>query len=148
MARSKSGRNLRRTARRLALQLVYAYDQKHYEDDGFLLPAAEPDDAHPQIREFARELFDGLCRERQAVDAAVDERLTNWTLGRMAVPDRSLLRLGAYEMIYCAETPLRVVITEYVELAKGFGSDGRTAKLINGVLDRIGRDFRKDEARK
>ncbi|MFW5845784.1 MAG: transcription antitermination factor NusB, partial [Planctomycetota bacterium] len=114
-----------------------------FEDDGLLVPAAESQAEQEQVRRFARDLFDGFCRERSAIDAVVTERLTNWTLDRMAVPDRSLLRLGCFELIYCPDTPLRVVINEYIELAKDFGSDPRTAKLVNGVLDRIGRDYRK-----
>jgi N utilization substance protein B len=80
--------------------------------------------------------------ERPAVDATIDKRLQNWTLARMAVLDRSILRLGCYELLYRADTPTRVIINEWIELAKSYGSEGRTAGLVNGVLDRIAKDHR------
>jgi N utilization substance protein B len=53
----------------------------------------------------------------------------------MAVTDRNILRLGAYELIH-TDTPGRVVIDEAVELAKRFG-DKQSPAFVNGVLDRI-----------
>jgi transcription antitermination protein NusB len=138
----------RTRGRELALQLAYSWEQNHYVDDGALLPddvAAELDDA---TRAFAKELFAGLIAERAPVDAAVDERLENWNIGRLAMLDRALLRLGAFELIYRADTPPKVAINEYIELAKRFGSDAKTAKLVNGVLDRIAREHRGGEVGK
>ena len=53
----------------------------------------------------------------------------------MAVTDRNVLRLGAYEILY-ADTPGRVAINEAVELAKRFGSR-QSAQFVNGILDRL-----------
>ncbi|MFW5846258.1 MAG: transcription antitermination factor NusB [Planctomycetota bacterium] len=133
----------RREARCCALQLLYSYDQKHYEDDGLLVPEDHFAAAPTETSDYAHELFNGYRTERAAIDAIIDERLNNWTLARLAVIDRSLLRLGTYELIYCDQTPMKVIINEYIELAKQYGSEGKTAKLINGVLDRIAREFRK-----
>ena len=58
----------------------------------------------------------------------------------MAVLDRSILRLGCYELIYCPDVPPKVVINEYIEIAKQYGSDVKTGKLVNGVLDRIAKE--------
>jgi N utilization substance protein B len=63
------------------------------------------------------------------------ERADNWSLERMAVIDRNILRMGAYEILL-TETPPRVVINEAVELAKRFGTK-QSAKFVNGVLDRF-----------
>ncbi len=79
------------------------------------------------------------------MDAAVDQRLENWTIQRLAVLDRALLRLGAYELLFCADTPPKVTINEYIELAKRYGSEAKTAKLVNGVLDKIAREHRPSE---
>lgn len=135
----------RRQGRVHALSLVYAFDQKHFHDDERLDIEDEPADLSNHARQTGRELFNNFRQERSAVDAIIDKRLTNWTLGRMAVIDRSLLRLGTYELLFCGEVPVKVIINEYIELAKIYGSDGKTAKLINGVLDRVAKDHRRGQ---
>jgi N utilization substance protein B len=131
----------RRQARIWALRLTYAFDVKHGEDDGALAVADEIE-LSTDLEKVGQELFDGYLAERPAVDATIDKRLQNWTLARMAVLDRSILRLGCYELLYRADTPTRVIINEWIELAKSYGSEGRTAGLVNGVLDRIAKDHR------
>lgn len=53
----------------------------------------------------------------------------------MAVTDRNILRLGAYELIH-TDTPASVVINEAIELAKRFGSN-QSSGFVNGILDRV-----------
>ena len=123
-----------------ALSLAYAFDQKHYVDDEALAIVSESNDLEAGATDLGEKIFRGLCTERSAVDALVDKCLTNWTLGRMAVLDRSILRLGCYELVYCPDVPPKVVINEYIEIAKQYGSDVKTGKLVNGVLDRIAKE--------
>jgi len=138
----------RRSARTLAVQALYCWDLvRHAEGE---LPLA-PDFAEGQpaeAAELAMAMVEGVRANRVPIDAAIDSRLENWTVGRLAATDRAILRLGAYEILYRAETPPRVAINEAVELAKQFGSDGKTARLVNGVLDRLARDHRPTEVRK
>lgn len=150
-ARKKQGRGAQNRdecsqGRVLGLQLLYAFEQKHYEDDDALL-ISDDDRSDAAVHKRAQELYGGFCRERAAIDACIDRRLQNWTLERLAVMDRAVLRLGCYELLYCSDVPASVVINEYIELAKQFGSDGRTAKLVNGVLDKIAREHRPDEVK-
>ena len=133
---------LRSRGRELALQLVYSFEQNKFIDDGMLVTADATEDMEPESIEFARALLAGFAKERPAIDAAVDKRLENWTIHRLAVTDRAILRLGAYEIIYCPETPAKVTINEYIELSKRYGSEAKTPKLINAVLDKIARDHR------
>ena len=74
-----------------------------------------------------------LCRAE--IDALLVERADNWTLERMAVTDRNILRIGAYEMLH-GGTPERVAINEAVELAKRYGAR-QSPHFVNGVLDRF-----------
>ncbi len=85
--------------------------------------------------EFARELLDGVLRNRRELDSQLIRFADNWSLERMAVTDRNVLRLGAYEILY-TDTPGRVVINEAVELAKRYGAR-QSPQFVNGVLDRI-----------
>jgi transcription antitermination protein NusB len=139
------GNESRTRGRMLALQMLYSFEQNHYLDDGRLLPEDITVEIDREAQVFAKSLFDGFIAQRVPVDASVDGRLDNWTIHRLAVLDRSILRLGAYELIYCPETPPKVAINEYIELAKAFGSEAKTTKLVNGVLDRIAKEHRQSE---
>lgn len=87
---------------------------------------------------FANQVLSGVRRNRAEIDALLAERAANWRLERMAVTDRNILRLAAFEMLF-TETPDRVVINEAVELAKRFGAK-QSSQFVNGILDRLFRD--------
>jgi transcription antitermination protein NusB len=143
VAKNSAKKNdVRSVGREIALQMLYSFEQNKYIDDGLLVPSDTLDDKASESIEFSRALVAGFAKERPAVDAAVDKRLDNWTIHRLAVADRALLRLGAYEIIYCSDTPAKVVINEYIELAKRYGSEAKTAKLVNAVLDKIAKQQR------
>ncbi len=138
---------LRSRGRELAVQRLYSFEQNKYIDDGMLLPFDATEGMELESVEFAGTLHAGFAKERVAVDAAVDKRLENWTIHRLAVADRAILRLGAFEIIYCPDTPPKVTINEYIELAKKYGSEAKTPKLVNAVLDKIARDHRPETVR-
>lgn len=137
----------RSRGRELALQMLYSFEQNKFIDDGMLLPADATDGLETESVEFARVLQAGFAKERPAIDAAVDKRLENWTIHRLAVADRAILRLGAYEILYCSDTPAKVAINEYIELAKRYGSEAKTPKLVNAVLDKIAKEHRAGDVR-
>ena len=84
---------------------------------------------------FAKDLLRGVRIHRREVDEKLSQLAANWSLGRMAAPDRNALRIGAFEILF-ADTPGRVAVNEAVELAKKFGSK-HSAPFVNGVLDRL-----------
>ncbi len=90
--------------------------------------------------EFARELVAGVVARLPEFDELVTLHARNWRVSRMAVVDRNVLRLGAYEL-RDTETPVAVVIDEAVDLARRFGSD-RSPSFVNGVLDAIAKEVR------
>jgi N utilization substance protein B len=138
--RARADRAARTSGRALALQMLYSFEQNHYQDDGRLLPDEAREGLGEEVIGFATALFAGFGAERAPVDAAVDQRLENWTIHRLAVIDRAILRLGAFELLHRSDTPPKVAINEWIELAKIYGSEAKTPKLVNGVLDRIARD--------
>ena len=85
---------------------------------------------------FVARLVEGTTQHLAEIDPLLRRHATNWTLERMAIVDRNILRLGAYELLYETETPPKVVINEAVELAKRFGT-ADSGKFVNGVLDSI-----------
>ena len=125
----------RSRAREVALQVLYRDD---------LNPTDEPYDAgeflqgrlgRDELVEFAQSLVAGVRRNRQELDGLLERFAENWTLSRMAVTDRNVLRIGAFEILH-SSTPPRVAINEAVELAKRFGSR-QSAQFVNGILDKL-----------
>jgi N utilization substance protein B len=83
----------------------------------------------------------GVVGEQARIDQAVVRRLAeNWKLDRLDATVRAMLRAGSFELIY-RDTPVEVVINEYVELAKAF-FDAKEWAFINGALDAVAQDVR------
>ena len=131
----------RSRAREVVLQILYEDDinpdRSMSASDQFLRNRLHQDE---ELIEFAHRLLSGVRRNRGELDAMLTERAENWSLQRMAVTDRNVLRLGAFEIVY-ADTPDRVAINEAVELAKRFGAR-QSAQFVNGILDRFLRETR------
>ena len=132
----------RRRAREIVLQVLYEDDQNPDRTpeaaDRFLTSRLSGDE---EMIDFARALVAGVRKHKAEIDALLVERADNWTLERMAVTDRNLLRLGAFEMLHFG-TPERVAINEAVELAKRYGAK-QSPHFVNGVLDRFVRKERR-----
>ena len=95
----------------------------------------------PQMRAMAERLACGAQAVAGELDAAIAEAATHWRLDRIATVDRTILRLGTYELTAEKDTPAAVVLDEAVELAKRFGEADSPA-FVNGVLDAIRRRVR------
>jgi N utilization substance protein B len=126
----------RSRAREIVLQVLYEDDQNPDRSpevaDQFLMNRLA---SEPELIDFARALVAGVRKHKAEIDKLLVERADNWTLERMAVTDRNLLRMGAFEMLY-GGTPERVAINEAVELAKRYGAK-HSPHFVNGVLDRF-----------
>ncbi len=83
---------------------------------------------------FVREVVDGVHSSVAELDEKLQPIAPEWPLEQIARIDRTILRLGLYELLHLAEkVPPKVAINEAVELAKAFGSDN-SSKFVNGVL--------------
>lgn len=130
----------RTLAREYALQVLYKLDITKDKDldvvlANFWLMGVEKE-VEEQVRIFAAELVKGVVKNLGEIDKDISQYATNWKLERMAVVDRNILRLSAYELIFRDEIPPKVSINEAVELAKKY-SEPKSAKFVNGVLDKI-----------
>mgnify|MGYP005813349181 CR=1 FL=1 len=85
----------------------------------------------------------GYGRVREAIDDTIRAVSKHWRLERMSRVDRNVIRLGAFELLHMRDIPRRVTLNEAVELAKRFGNE-ESAAFVNGVLDRIADDAKKD----
>ena len=128
-------------SRRAALQALYSADLRSHgtgpEDAALsaLDALGEHFELAPGARCFAEELVKGVAAERKGLDRRLAEVARNWRLERMALVDRNVLRLAAWEILFGA-TPAAVAIDEAVELAHEFGDDA-SPRFVNGVLDAL-----------
>ncbi len=94
---------------------------------------------------FFEDLLTGTVREQSAIDDLIRSTLTKQdSFDRLESLVRAILRVAAYELAHRVDVPVKVVLSEYVELARDF-FDGSQVKLINGVLDALARSVRGDE---
>ncbi|KAA1262408.1 hypothetical protein LF1_49720 [Rubripirellula obstinata] len=126
----------RRRAREIVLQLLYEADVNEVRDAEdsrkFIRSRMQ---GRKALTQFACKLLAGTIERRDEIDVQLAKLATHWTLPRMPVVDRNVLRLGAYEILF-AETPARVAVNESVVLAKRYG-DKNSPRFVNGVLDRL-----------
>ncbi len=87
-------------------------------------------------REYAQELLKGIMEEIAAIDAVINEKAQKWDLNRMALVDRNIMRVAAYEMLFIPDVPPVVSINEAVEIARDYSGE-KAGNFINGVLNGI-----------
>ena len=127
----------RSRGREVALQVLYQVEQN---------PGFAPEEVRQFIQrrllsdrklsEFTEGLIAGVKEHQVRLDAMISQVAENWRLDRMAAIDRNILRLGAFEMMFCPEVPARVAINEALELAKRY-STAQSSRFVNGILDRV-----------
>jgi transcription antitermination protein NusB len=150
----------RRRARCVAMQVLYALDGTDILDPSaalashlhqFGVPEEETDltpepisgyaavenDAAPVApfdEELAVDLIRGVWSHRTEIDEILARLSRKWRVERLARVDRTILRIGIYELGHRKETPARVALSEAIELAKRFGAEEAPA-FVNGLLD-------------
>ncbi|MHB8969299.1 MAG: transcription antitermination factor NusB [Pirellulaceae bacterium] len=134
----------RSRAREVVLQVLFEDDLNPSHSltasDRFLQERLHHD---PVLVKFASALLAGVRRHRPEVDQLLADRAQNWSLRRMAVTDRNVLRLGAYEILF-TDVPDRAAVNEAVDLARRFGSR-QSGQFVNGILDRFLKEAEQQE---
>lgn len=125
----------RRQARELALSLLYEADTKAVTPGAVL--AEFPIDPDP----FAADLVAGVGDHQTEIDDVIRRFAKDWTLERMPVVDRNLLRIGVYELLQRPDVPTAAIISEAVELAQRYSTE-ESGRFVNGMLGRIAEEVR------
>lgn len=100
---------------------------------------------HDADSELFSETVRGAVRLQNRIDPYIEKHLAeNWTLKRINATARAILRAALTELVHTPETPVKVVIDEYIEIGKSF-FDEAEIKFINGLLDSAAHDIRADE---
>ena len=132
----RSDQGKRRTlGREQTLMLLFTRDFPGGEEAEPADVAAVMDDV--VLENYAIELYRGILENQERVDAAIENASENWSISRMALTDRSILRIAAYELIFRDDIPSGVAINEAVELAQRFGGEDDSFRFVNGVLGKI-----------
>jgi N utilization substance protein B len=134
----------RKHARSFALQGLYAWLVGGADVTLIAANLAEDEQFKRADEAYFRTLLYGVIKEEDLLGTHI-ARFIDRKLTELSPVERSILLIGAYELLNCPDVPMRVVINESVELAKTFGGiDGH--KYINGVLDKLAQEMRAVEA--
>ena len=130
----------RHLGRIVALQTLYEYEFRTQSEDSsvnideILGRNLERYEEAIEDKSFVEDLVKGVIAEQADLDAKIQPIAPDWPIEQIARIDRSVLRIGLYELLHLsAIVPPKVAINEAVELAKAFGSDN-SSKFVNGVL--------------
>ncbi len=93
--------------------------------------------------EYSRALALGVEGSIAELDQLIGSISEHWTVGRMPLVDRNILRMATFELTERTDVPPSVAINEAVELAKVYGGDD-SSKFVNGVLGRIAEEHRSE----
>jgi len=77
-----------------------------------------------------------IWQNRERIDKIISNHLLNWEFDRISYIERSILRLGTYELVYEQNIPIEVTLDEMIEIAKKYGAE-ESGRFVNGVLDKI-----------
>lgn len=125
----------RNKARKRAVEVLYEADLRGLDALAVLRDRVASTDAGP-VRDYTVTLVEGVCEHRERIDELLVQHVEGWTLSRMPAVDRSVLRLGLFELLWSEDVPPAVAIDEAVELVKALSTDD-SPKFVNGVLGRI-----------
>ena len=130
----------RHLGRIVALQTLYEFEFRTQSDDTSVKIKEILDRNLARYEEaiddtkFVETLVKGVLKEQADIDGKIQPIAPDWPIDQIARVDRTILRMGVYELLHQADVvPPKVAINEAVELAKAFGSDN-SSKFVNGVL--------------
>lgn len=137
-------RHERSLARHRALKLLYSGEITDVSPCTIFEEGIDFDDDAPsegpstgseeKIGAYTLRLVQGVEENRELIDGYLEEASESWSVTRMPIVDRQILRIAAFEMIFVDEVPASVSINEAVELAKAYGGEDESHRFVNGVL--------------
>lgn len=143
---ASSARRARHAARLAAVQALYQMELTGDDCESVAqqfiehrFPEGETDTA------WFGEIVRGVPRLQAEIDRAVQKSLSSdWPLKRVDSTLRAILRAGVYELVAQPKVPARVVMDEYIEIARAFFDDDKPG-FVNAALDQIARRKRASE---
>lgn len=109
--------------------------------DGEVSECLYEKDRWPSSASLALKILTGVLERKEPIDETIGGHADYWSVSRMNLIDRNILRIAVYELLFCDDIPLKVSINEAIELGKLYGTR-ETKRFLNGVLDRIAQPSR------
>lgn len=135
----------RSLSREFTLRALYAQNLSGQDAVDVATHVREDTDFTKANASYFETLFHGVLKETADLEMKLAPHLDRG-FAELSPIERSILLIGAHEIVNCPDVPYRVAINEAVELAKKYGgTDGH--KFVNGVLDKLAKVMRPDEAR-
>lgn len=133
----ESRRQLRKCAFQALMSLEFGTDvETDVETACRFVYTHDREDTDVQLPAFLIDLVSGVQAKKEELDKQITQHLkAGWTIERLTLVERNLLRLGVFE-ITSFDTPQLVAVNEAIELAKDF-SDQKSARFINGLLSQF-----------
>ena len=122
----------RRHARELAMQALFSKEVGRLEAAEAISGVVATVD-NSETRLFVNDLVFGTLEHEVELNAQIVPLLHDWTLDRLPIIDRIILRMALFELRFHPETPAAVVLDEAIEIAKRFSTD-ESGAFVNGVL--------------
>jgi transcription antitermination factor NusB len=124
--------------------MLYQIETNSEDAEHALVKYCESFPYQQSVIDYSKKILSGIEREKDAIDGYIKSSCDHWRLDRITYVDINILRLGIYEMLFSEDVPPKVAIDEAIELGKKYGGED-SREFINGVLDRIMKDFYKSE---
>ena len=130
----------RRRAREYALQILFQLEITGNKlSDDVLEEFWKGKDEASEVKEFTHLIVRGTIEHIVSLDEIIKNAAEHWSLDRMAVVDKNILRAAAFELIHRADIPPSVTINEALEIAKKYSTE-ESASFLNGILDKIAKE--------
>jgi N utilization substance protein B len=124
----------RTKARKRALDVLYESELRGVDLGGTLPDRVATGD--PPVNPYTVTLVEGVAAHRARIDELLDAHAEGWSLARMPIVDRNLLRIAMYEILYVDDVPDAVAVSEAVHLASELSTD-ESSGFVNGLLARL-----------
>ena len=134
------GGGSRREGRELALKFLYREELTGISEG--VIP--DLDAAGSAARVFSAALVNGVREHLTEIDGSIAAASDHWEISRMGTVDRTILRIGVFELLFLPDNPVAVIINEAVEIAQKYSSK-ECGSFVNGVLDHVAREARGGE---
>ncbi|WP_106398503.1 transcription antitermination factor NusB [Actinocorallia populi] len=126
----------RTKARRYAFEILFEAQQRGISPGEVLLHRGKPKGEELAEHGHAVRLIEGVDRHRERIDELLATYAVGWTLDRMPAVDLTVLRIGAFELLWADDVPDGVALSEAVGLATDFSTE-ESPKFVNGLLSRL-----------
>jgi N utilization substance protein B len=126
----------RRKARECALLILFQREFRREPPERLCAQFWEEHPIPEDGREYAEALVKGVAEHGPTIDTAIGDVAEHWAFERLALVDRNILRLAAYELLFREDIPPKVAINEAIELAKAYGGE-ESGRFVNALLDAL-----------